>query len=90
MTLNELRTKADTKLGEFWTALVSKQEAYFTKHGHYFQLETSPGILPVDGADTDFAMIHPHDATFTVDADFLFHTKIPFQIRVRSMARIFN
>ena len=83
MTLQQLKTKADTKLGEFWTALLAKQEAYHVKHGKYFQLlATSP---VVDGADTTWVLKRPSDEKHPIDVDFTFNSPIPFQIRVDEM-----
>lgn len=82
MTLAELRDKADAKLATFWTALVAKQNAYFAKHGKYFQLLVSPTSDVVDGVDSDFTVRHPSDEMFAVDVDFLSATKIPFNIQV--------
>lgn len=37
-TLQQIRDKADVVLANFWQALTIKQDAYFAKHGKYFQL----------------------------------------------------
>lgn len=83
MTLEELRTKANAKLSDFWDILVVKQEAYFVKHHDYFQLLTSPELPVVDGVDSDFTVRIPNDlATRTIDIEMPFTEKIPFQIWV--------
>ena len=82
MTLAELRDKADARLATFWTALVTKEEAYFAKHGKYFQLLVTPETNVVDGLDSDFTVRHPSDEVHIVDVDFAFATKIPFNIQV--------
>lgn len=80
MTLASLKTKANATLATFWTALQTRQDAYFAKHGKYFQLlVTSPVI---DGADTTFEIIHPNDEKHLIDVDFDFASPIPFQIKV--------
>jgi len=80
MTLNQLKTKANTKLGEFWTSLVIKQDAYFAKHGKYFQLLVTSPV--VDGADTTFVVTKPNDEKHPIDVDFTFNSPIPFSIKV--------
>lgn len=80
MTLAQLKTKANAKLTDFWSALVTKQDAYFAKHGNYFQLLVTNPV--VDGTDTTFEVIHPNDEKNLVDVDFTFNSPIPFQIQV--------
>jgi len=82
MTLAELRDKADAKLVQFWQLLTTKQDAYFAKHGKYFQLLVSPTDSVVDGVDSDFTVRHPSDEPYQVDVDFPWTDKIPFQIEV--------
>lgn len=82
MTLAELRDKADAKLATFWSVLVTKQNAYYAKHGKYFQLLLTPTSAVVDGADTDFTDNVPNDEKYAIDRDFSFSEKIPFNIRV--------
>ena len=79
-TLQQIRTKADAKLADFWVALQAKQDAYFAKHGKYFQLlVTDPAV---DGVDTTFILRKPNDEKHLVDVDFEFNSPIPFQIAV--------
>lgn len=80
MTLTQLKTKANTKLTEFWDALAVKQEAYHLKHNNYFQLVVTDPV--VDGVDTTFIVKHPHDEAYQVDVDFSFNSPIPFEIKV--------
>jgi hypothetical protein len=81
MTLAELRDKADAKLATFWTALVTKEEAYFAKHGRYFGFNWSPSTEVVDGVDTNFVLNPP--SRFFVAEDVSFPaTTVPFQIQV--------
>lgn len=80
MTLAELKTKANTKLTEFWQLLSTKQDAYFAKHGKYFQLLVTSPV--VDGVDTTFEVIKPNDEKHAVDVDFTFNSPVPFQISV--------
>jgi len=80
MTLQSLKTKANTKLGEFWDLLLPKQEAYFLKHGKCFQLLVTSPV--VDGADTTFVVTKPNDEKHAVDVDFTFNSPVPFQISV--------
>ena len=86
MTLNQLKTKANTKLGEFWTSLVIKQDAYFAKHGKYFQLLVTSPV--VDGADTTFVVTKPNDEKHPIDVDFTFNSPIPFSISVDEWVRL--
>ena len=82
MTLAELRDKADAKLATFWSALVTKEEAYFAKHGKYFQLLVTPETNVVDGEDSDFTVRHPSDEPYQLDVDFAWASQIPFNIQV--------
>jgi hypothetical protein len=82
MTLAELRTKADPILVDFWTALNTRQDAYFAKHGKYFQLLVSPTTSVVDGVDSDFSVRRPSDEAHVIDVDVPWATKVPFQIEV--------
>lgn len=81
-TLAQIRDKADTKLAKFWVALQSKQDAYFAKHGKYFQLLVTPSSYVVDGVDSDFINQVPNDEKFVIDREFAFAEKMPFQIEV--------
>jgi len=80
MTLNQLKTKANTKLGEFWTLLAEKQNAYHAKHGKYFQLLITDNV--VDGVDTLWELRTPNDELHAIDVDFNFNSPIPFSISV--------
>jgi hypothetical protein len=81
MTLAELRDKADTKLATLWSVLVTKEDAYFAKHGRYFGFNWSPSTEVVDGVDTDFVLNPP--SRFFEAADVSFPaTKVPFQIQI--------
>ena len=79
-TLKQIKTKADSRLTEFWQALVMKQDAYFAKHGKYFQLLVTSPV--VDGEDTTFVVRKADDEHHLVDVDFEFNSPIPFQIEV--------
>lgn len=81
-TLQQIRDKADTQLAKFWVALSTKQDAYFAKHGKYFQLLVSPVNAVIDGLDTDYVQRVPDDEKFIIDREFSFAEKIPFQIVV--------
>lgn len=81
-TLAQIRDKADTQLAKFWAALQLKQDAYFAKHGKYFQMLVSPVNAVVDGLDSDYVNRVPSDEVFVVDREFSFAKKIPFQIVV--------
>jgi hypothetical protein len=80
MTLNELKTKAEPILTDFWQTLRAHEDAYFAKHGHYFQLLSSNKV--VDGVDTDLVLRVPSDAQYTMDTLQSYSSKVPFQIRV--------
>ena len=84
MTLNKLKTKANTKLGEFWDLLSTKQDNYFAKHGKYFQLLATDNV--VDGADTTFQVRKPNDELLAVDVDFEFNSPVPFTVSVDEWA----
>lgn len=79
-TLQQIRDKADAKLVEFWSALTTKQDAYFAKHGRYFQLVITNPVI--DGTDTTFEVKHPEEEPHLADANFEFNSPIPFQIYV--------
>ena len=80
MTLTQLKTKANTKLGEFWDLLLPKQETYFLKHGKCFQLLVTDPV--VDGADTTWVIRKPNDEKHAIDVDFEFNSPVPFKISV--------
>lgn len=82
MTLKQLQDKVDAKLVTFWTNLKAKQDAYYAKHGKYFQMLVSPVDVVIDGLDTDYVERVPSDEKYVVDRDFSFTEKVPFQIRV--------
>lgn len=80
MTLTQLKNKADAVLADFWTELHAKQDAYFAKHGKYFQLLITDDA--VDGVDTTFVIRKPNDELHPVDVDFTFNSPVPFSISV--------
>jgi len=84
MTLQELQTKADATLAEFWQLLSTKQDAYFAKHGKYFQLLVTDPV--VDGVDTTWELRTPSDEKHAIDVDFNFNSPVPFQISVDEWA----
>lgn len=79
-TLQQIKNKADAVLVQFWQALQQKQDAYFAKHGKYFQLLVTNDV--VDGVDTTFEVRKPNDELHPIDVDFEFNLPIPFQIAV--------
>jgi hypothetical protein len=81
MTLAQLKTKANAKLATFWVELQSRQDAYFTQHGKYFQLLVGSN-LTVDGADTTFSVVSPSDEAHLIDIDTAWSDTVPFQIEV--------
>jgi len=80
MTLNQLKTKANAKLTDFWQALQVRQGAYFAKHGKYFQLLITDPV--VDGVDTSWQLRTPSDEKHALDVGFEFNSPIPFSISV--------
>lgn len=80
-TLTQIKTKANTKLLDFWVVLSQKQEQYFQRYGGYFQLlQTTP---VVDGLDTTFVLTLPNDQQpRSKNYTFDFVSPIPFQINV--------
>ena len=81
-TLAEIRQKADANLVTFWGALTTRQDAYFAKHGRYFQLLISPTSPVIDGVDSDFSLRTPTYEVNINDYNLSFTDKIPFQIEV--------
>lgn len=81
-TLQEIRTKADAKLAEFWPILQTKQNNYFNKHGKYFQLLASPEVIVIDGTDSVYTVLHPSDEAYEIDVNFSFSSTVPFTIEV--------
>ena len=62
-TLTQLRDKANTVLTKFWQWLVTAQDAYYAKHGKYFQLIVSPDNTVVDAEDSTFVKkFNPNEA----------------------------
>lgn len=83
MTLNQLKTKADTVLLDIWTAIVNKEDAYFAKHGRYFGLNWTPATPVVDGVDTDLGELQKPSRFFDeADVSFPVNYKTPFQIQI--------
>jgi hypothetical protein len=80
-TLQEVRDKANAKLATFWGALQTREDAYFAKHGKYFQLLVG-STLTQDGADTTFSVVSPSDEAHLVDIDTSWSDTVPFQIEV--------
>lgn len=80
MTLQSLKTKANTILAEFWVTLVEAQDAYYAKHGKYFQLIKTNRV--VDGVSIDFEERKPSSGLNSRDTGFSFTEKIPFEIQV--------
>lgn len=80
MTLTQLRNKANVVLANFWAELQTKQNAYFAKHGKYFQLLITDDV--VDGVDTTFIVRKPNDELHAIDVDFTFNSPVPFSISV--------
>lgn len=80
MTLTQLRNKANAVLANFWAELQTKQNAYFAKHGKYFQLLITDDV--VDGVDTTFIVRKPNDELHAIDVDFTFNSPVPFSISV--------
>ena len=80
MTLQQLKTKANSKLSEFWDLLLPKQEAYFLKYNKCFQLLVTDPV--VDGVDTTWEIRKPNDELHAVDVDFEFNSPVPFSISV--------
>lgn len=80
MTPQELQTKANNVLTQFWALLQTKQDAYFAKTGKYFQLLVTDSV--VDGEDTTWELRTPSDERFPTDVDFTFNSPVPFSISV--------
>jgi hypothetical protein len=80
-TLIQVRDKANAKLATFWSGLQTRQDAYFAKHGKYFQL-LAGSDLTLDGADTAFNVVSPSDETHVVDIDTAWTDTVPFRIEI--------
>ncbi len=48
-TLQEIKDAVDARLAALWTAIQTKQDAYFLAHGRYWQGLRTHTILPADG-----------------------------------------
>jgi len=79
-TLTQIRNKANDKLATLWPALVSREDAYFAKHGKYFQLMVTGEV--VDGVDTPLQVIPAPDEQHLEDVDTTLNDTIPFQLYV--------
>jgi hypothetical protein len=80
-TLQQIRTKANDKLAEIWPNLQARQDAYFAKHGKYFQL-LAGSALTLDGADTAFTVQLPSDELYAIDINTAWSETVPFQLEV--------
>lgn len=85
-TLAQVRTKANDKLATLWSALQTRENAYFTKHGKYFQL-LAGSDLTLDGADTPFSVVSPSDEVHAVDIDYAWSDTVPFKIEVHEWVK---
>lgn len=81
-TLQQVRDKANAKLATLWPVLQAKQDAYFMKHGKYFQL-LAGSDLTLDGADTPFMVVTPSDEIHIIDIDIAWSETVPFKIEVK-------
>lgn len=81
-TLKQVLDKAGAKLVQFWQMLTKRQDAYLAKHGKYFQLLATGGRGVENGEEYDFQKRSPSDDKFSVDVDFPWTDKLPFEIRV--------
>lgn len=81
-TLKQVRDKADAKLTQFWQLLTSQQDAYFAKHGKYFQLLVTGGRGVANDEEYDFVLRIPSDEPHTIDVDFPWTDQLPFEIAV--------
>lgn len=79
-TLTQLKNKANATLADFWTLLVQKENAFYSKHNRYFQLLITDEVI--DGVDTTFIIKKPDYEPHQADIDFEFNSPIPFQIQV--------
>jgi len=79
-TLQQVRDKANAKLATLWPVLVSHQDAYFAKHGKYFQLMRTNEV--VDGVDTEYSPTPAPDEQHLADVDTNWSDTIPFQLYV--------
>jgi hypothetical protein len=82
MTLSELQQKANPVLLDFWNTLQARQDAYFAKHGRYFQLLVSPEIKVIDGVDSTFSVRTPSYEQNIADYQLTYSALVPFQIEV--------
>lgn len=83
MTLQELQTKANTKLGAVWDVIITKQEAYWNKHQTFFGFNWTPANPVVDGVDTNMGEVQrPSRKHHAADVSFPATTKLPFQIQI--------
>lgn len=80
-TLIEVRNKANAKLADMWPKLQTRQDAYFVRHGKYFQL-LAGSALTDDGADTTFSVVSPSDEMHVIDIDTTWSETVPFQIEI--------
>lgn len=81
-TLKQIRDRADIKLAQFWQLLTEKQNAYYQKHGKYFQLLVTGGREVGSSEEYNFTPNLPDDEKYAIDVDFPWTEKIPFQIQV--------
>lgn len=81
-TLRQVRDKADAKLVQFWQELQAKQDAYYAKHGKYFQLLVTGGRGVENGEEYDFALKTASHELYAIDINFAWTEKLPFEIRI--------
>lgn len=81
-TPKQVRDKANPILADFWTKLVTVQEKYKAKYGHYFDLQISPSGFVLDGTDSDFEIIPAPLEKHLNDLAIGYSGRVPFQIKV--------
>ena len=81
LTLKQLRDKANARLTPFFKEVSDKQDAYFAKHGKYFQkLITNQ---PKDEEEVDWSDNAPADEKHSKDAELATAGgKLPFAIKI--------
>lgn len=81
LSLAQLRNKANARLADIWPVIVAKQDAYFAKHGKYFQKVVTN--QPVDDEELLWVDNTPHDERAPEDAVLVIDGgALPFAISI--------
>ncbi len=85
MTLAEVQSACNAKIGLLWPSFQVLQNGYFQKHGKYFQVLKNGG--GIDGTETQFSIRTPVDEKYESDIDKSVALTVPCEVEVHEWQR---